>query len=195
MIIKDWKKDVFTIPNVLSVIRLLLIPVYMTIYLNAKEEAHYTIAGTIMAVSCLTDMIDGMIARRFNMISALGKFLDPLADKLTQFTVIICLVIDYPVLWAIVGLFVIKEMFQLIAGIITFRKGRMLKGALISGKISTAVLFVSLIYMVMFPVSQNVAGIITIIDGILLLIAFADYFRTYYQNTAMIEDLPKDPES
>lgn len=194
MIIKDWKKDVFTIPNVLSVIRLLLIPVYVTIYLGAKEDVHYTIAGAIMAVSCLTDMIDGMIARRFNMISALGKFLDPLADKLTQFTVILCLVLDYPVLWYIVGLFVIKELFQLFAGIITFRKGRMLKGALISGKVSTAVLFVSLISMVMFRVSENVAGIITIIDGILLLISFADYFRTYYQNTAMIEDLPQDAE-
>lgn len=195
MIIKDWKKDVFTIPNVLSFIRLLLIPVYVTIYLCATENVHYVVAGTIMAVSCLTDMIDGMIARRFNMVSAVGKFLDPLADKLTQFTVIICLLFSYPVLWCIVGLFVVKELFQLIAGIITFRKGRMLRGALISGKISTAVLFISLIYMVIFHPSAAVAGVITIIDGVLLLIAFADYFRTYYQNTSMIEDLPKDDET
>lgn len=194
MIIKDLKKDVFTIPNVLSFIRLLLIPVYVTIYLRATENVHYTIAGLIMAVSCLTDLIDGMIARRFNMTSALGKFLDPLADKLTQFSVIVCLLFSYHVLWYIVGLFVIKELFQLIAGIVTFRKGRMLKGALISGKISTAVLFISLIYLVIFHPSEYVAGVLTIIDGTLLLIAFADYFRTYYQNTSMIEDLPSDEE-
>ncbi len=190
MIIKDWKKDAFTIPNMLSVFRLLLIPVYVVIYLMATEPIHYTVAGTIMAVSCLTDMIDGMIARKFNMISTLGKFLDPLADKITQFTLILCLAIEHSVLWMIVGLFVVKELFQLIAGIITFRHGRMLKGALISGKVCTAVLFVSLISLVMFPqIPETVVGIITIVDGILLLIAFADYFRTYYKNTSMIGDL------
>lgn len=190
MIIKDWKKDAFTIPNILSVFRLLLIPVYVVLYLKATEPIHYIVAGTILAVSCLTDMIDGMIARKFNIISTLGKFLDPLADKITQFTLILCLALEHKVLWTIVALFVVKELFQLIAGIITFRHGRMLKGALISGKICTTVLFVSLISLVMFPnIPENFIGVITVVDGILLLIAFADYFRTYYKNTSMIADL------
>ena len=63
MIIKDWKKDVFTIPNMLSVVRLLLIPVYVVIYLNATKAADYYLAAGILAVSCLTDLIDGKIAR------------------------------------------------------------------------------------------------------------------------------------
>ena len=95
MIIKDWKKDLFTIPNWLSLFRLMLIPVYVVIYLNAAEPVDYAVAAAILAISCLTDAIDGKIARKYNMISTIGKFLDPLADKLTQFTLIVCLAVKY----------------------------------------------------------------------------------------------------
>ena len=132
---KNWKKELFTIPNLLSLFRLALIPVYVIIYLNARVEKDYFIAAAILAVSCLTDLIDGKIARHFNMISTVGKILDPLADKATQFTLIICLTVRYPILWYFVVLFVIKESFQLIAGCINFLRGVMLKGALITGKI------------------------------------------------------------
>ena len=193
MIIKDWKKDILTIPNLLSLFRLILIPVYVVIYLNATEPAHYYIAGGILAVSCLTDLIDGKIARHFNMISTLGKILDPLADKATQFTLILCLAIRYPVLWVIVGLFVLKEGFQLTAGLLTLRKGKMLTGALISGKICTTILFLSLIILVLVPeIKESTVGIIAIVDGIFMLIAFADYVRTYYKKTPMIQEL--DPQ-
>ena len=195
MIIKDWKKDFLTIPNMLSLFRLLLIPVYVIIYLKASEPAHYYIAGGILAVSCLTDMIDGKIARHFNMISTVGKILDPLADKITQFTLILCLSIRYQYLplLIVVGLFVLKESFQLIAGIVTFRKGKMLTGALITGKISTTVLFVSLILLVLMPdLNKTVICTIVIVDGIFLLISFADYIRTYCKKTAMIQKLDNE---
>ena len=145
MIVDNWRKDIFTIPNLLSLFRLILIPVYVVLYLNAKEAADYYVAGAILAVSCLTDLIDGKIARHFNMISTVGKILDPIADKATQFTLIICLTVRHPILRYLVGLFVVKETFQLVAGGINLRRGRMLKGALLSGKICTTVLFTSLI--------------------------------------------------
>ncbi len=85
MIIKDWKKELFTIPNALSLFRLVLIPIYIIIYLNARQPADYYVAGAILAVSCLTDLVDGKIARHFNMISNVGKILDPLADKAPSF--------------------------------------------------------------------------------------------------------------
>ena len=151
MVIKDWKKEIMTIPNMLSLFRLVLIPVYVVIYLNATEPVHYYIAGGILAVSCLTDLIDGQIARRFNMISTVGKVLDPFADKLTQFTLAVCLAVQYPIVWAMVILIFVKEIFQLIAGIVVFRRGRMLKGALIAGKVCTTGLFVSLVVMVLTP--------------------------------------------
>ena len=192
MIIKDWKKDILTIPNLLSLFRIILIPVYVVVYLNATEPAHYYIAGAILAVSCATDWVDGKIARHFNMISTVGKVLDPFADKATQFTLILCLAITYPVLWIITGLFVLKESFQLIAGLITFKNGKMLTGALFSGKLCTAVLFLSLIIMVLMPeLSYTAVVIITAVDGIFLLVAFAEYGYTYLKNTSMIQDLDR----
>ena len=180
MLIKNWKKDIFTVPNVLSLFRLALIPLYVSIYLTAKERMDYYIASIILAVSFLTDMIDGQIARRFNMISAFGKFLDPLADKLTQFTLMICLCIKHHVLIALVVLVFCKEVFQLIAAYIHFRKGQMLNGAQISGKICTTVLFISLIVLVMIPdISQKAVNWIAIVDAVFLLIAFADYIRLF----------------
>jgi len=194
MLGKDWKKEIFTIPNILSIIRLVLIPVYVVIYLDAEDAADFILAGAILAVSCLTDLIDGQIARHFNMISAVGKVLDPLADKLTQFSLIICLAIKHPILWYLVALFVVKESFQLIAGSILLRKGKMLKGALFSGKLSTTILFVSLIVMVLFPcLPENAYDIITIVDAVFLFIAFIDYIVAYRRKGDKFQDVqPKN---
>ena len=191
--IKDWKKEILTIPNLLSMFRLLLIPVYMTIYLNATQTRDYIAAAIILAVSCFTDLIDGKIARKFNMVSTVGKVLDPIADKVTQFTLIICLSIKYPVLLHLVLLFVIKESFQFFAGLVTFRKGRMLTGALITGKICTTILFISLTVMILMPdINDLVVNTITIVDSIFMVIAFADYIRAYLGHGNQIQDLNPD---
>lgn len=188
----NWKKEILTIPNLLSLFRLVLIPVYVVIYLNATLPVHYYIAGGILVVSTLTDMIDGKIARHFNMTSTIGQVLDPLADKATQFTLTLCLAITHPVLWIIAGLLVVKETFQFVAMCVFFRKGKMLSGALISGKICTTVLFISLIILVLMPnISSIAVTVIAVLDGIALLVAFADYVRTYTKQTSMIKDIPQ----
>lgn len=181
MFINDWKKDVFTIPNLLSLFRLILIPVYITIYLNATEPGQYFIAGGILAVSCLTDLIDGKIARHFHMISTLGKVLDPLADKLTQFSLIICLSVKYPILRFVMILFFIKETFQGVTGLVKLRQRQMLPGALMAGKICTTVLFVSLILLVLMPeLPERYVDLIAVIDTGFLLYAFVGYFLAYF---------------
>lgn len=187
---KDWKKEILTIPNMLSLFRLLLIPVYIIVYLKADSQSDLILAAAILAVSCLTDMIDGKIARHFNMISNVGKILDPLADKLTQFSLIICLISRYHTLLYLVPLFVIKEIFQLVAGGISMKKGKMLKGAQLTGKISTTVLFISLIVLVMLDnLSAAVVNTITTIDFLVLLIAFADYVLVYYKKDSKFQSL------
>lgn len=195
MFIKDWKKDVFTIPNILSVFRLALIPVYMVIYLNAQDPADYALAGMILAASCLTDMADGFIARKFNMISTLGKFLDPLADKATQFTLTLCLSIRYAVLRPVLALFVIKESFQLIASIFYYRRGKMLGGALIAGKVCTTVLFVSLIILVVFPqIGMETVRFIAVVDFAFLVYSFVCYILAFFgkRKESHLQDMEKD---
>lgn len=188
--IKDWKKEIFTIPNLLSLFRLVLIPVYVIIYLNADTKEDYILAAVILAVSCLTDLVDGKIARHFNMISNVGKVLDPIADKATQLALIVCLAVHYPLLLVVIGLFVLKEGFQLIAGLVTLRKGRMLDGALMSGKVCTTILFISLIVMVLIPDLPDIAvNVIVIVDSIFMVIAFVDYARVYFTNGAKIKDI------
>ena len=190
MLEKDWKKDLFTIPNLLSLFRLLLIPIYVILYLNSDKPEDYFIAAAILAVSCLTDLIDGKIARHFNMISNTGKILDPFADKVTQFTLIVCLTIKHPVLLALAGLFVIKETFQLIAGFLILRKGMILKGALFTGKVSTTVLFISLIILVLMPdIDPMAVNIIVGVDCLFLLISFIGYIRLYCTHSSMIQPL------
>lgn len=186
----DWKKEILTIPNLLTLFRLLLIPVYIMIYLNATEVSHYYIAAVILAVSCLTDMVDGQIARRFNMISNLGKLLDPIADKATQFALIICLATRYGAMIFLIILFVLKEGFQLVAMGLNLRKGKALDGALMSGKVCTTVLFVTLIFMVMLPgIPGHIGNLMICIDIVFMLIAFGDYVMAYYGKESKVGDL------
>ena len=193
MFIRSWKKDIFSIPNLLSLFRLLLIPVYATLYLNATQRYQYLLAGVILAVSCLTDMIDGKIARKYNMITTLGKILDPLADKLTQLPLPICLSLKYPVLYPVLGLFVMKELFQLVLGVVFLRKGKMLPGALMAGKVCTTILFVSLIALVLMPNIPPVAvKAIAVIDALFLIISFVSYAMAYFGKNVKVQDISSE---
>ena len=190
MIFRNWKKEILTIPNLLSLFRLVLIPVYATMYLNATEPYQYVLAGLVLAISCLTDLIDGKIARKFNMITNLGKVLDPLADKLTQLTLTVCLSMKYPVLYPVLALFVVKELFQLILGIVNLRKGKMLPGALMAGKVCTTVLFISLIALVLFPqMNSNAVTVISLVDTVFLAISFVNYIHAYFGKNVKVQDI------
>lgn len=190
MFMKHWKQELFTVPNLLSLFRLLLLPVYVRIYLTAADYFHYLLAGSIMAVSCITDLIDGKIARHFNQVTNLGKILDPLADKITQFTLTLCLSMKYPVLQPVLALFVVKELFQLGVGIAFLFKGRMLPGALMAGKVCTTILFVSLIGLVLFPdMPRNLVIAIAAVDGCFLVFSFVGYVLAYFGPEAKIQDL------
>ena len=86
------KKDIFSIPNILSFVRILLIPIFVWLYVTAGTSGEYYLAAAVVVASGITDFLDGQIARRCNMITEFGKFLDPLADKLLVCSALICLV-------------------------------------------------------------------------------------------------------
>ena len=189
---KNWKKDILNIPNLLSLFRLTLIPVYVYIYLNARENWEYCLAGGILALSCMTDMVDGRIARKFNMITPLGKLLDPVADKFTQLILVICLSLRYPMMRPVLILFLAKEFFQFFAALLNYRKGKALDGALMAGKICTTVLFTSFTALVFIPnMNLKIVECISLIDCICLIIAFIRYIFAFCGKNAQVHDIEK----
>ena len=193
MFIRSWKKELLTIPNILSMFRLLLIPVYMRMYLQASTKLDFYLAGTVLGISCLTDLADGKIARAFNMISNVGKLLDPLADKLTQFALILSLSFKYRILYPILFLFLLKEIFQFISLLIFAQTGKFLPGALISGKVCTTVLYSSLFLLVLIPdLNQKVVLILVTADALFLLYAFAEYANAYFGKNSKLTDLQNE---
>ena len=126
------------------------------------------------------------------MISTLGKFLDPLADKLTQITLTICLSLRYPVLLSVVILLFTKEVLQIIGSLLLLRRGGTFPSSMCAGKISTLILFVSLIFLVLFPhVSSASVAVIALVDCIFLIFAFITYLTTFFLITGKTQP-PQD---
>jgi cardiolipin synthase len=143
---------VWTIPNIMSMFRLLLVPFIIWAYVGL-DNTPLTIG--LLALSALTDVLDGQIARKFNMISDLGKALDPFADKVTQVCVILCLAIklaikENPLLWILLGICVFREISMGVLGYLTIRRTGNVPGARWYGKVSTVVLYASALALLIF---------------------------------------------
>lgn len=153
------KKELLSIPNIMGYFRILMIPVFCYLYLTAKTERDIWMAAAVVLISSLTDMLDGLVARKFNMITEFGKFLDPFADKLTHAALAICLAVRYPMMWNLIGLMVIKEGYMAVMGLILIKKGKKLDGAMWFGKICTAILFLGMLALFLtVEVPQNAAN-------------------------------------
>lgn len=133
-----YEKKIITIPNVLSFFRLCLIPVIVWFY---SIEHHYIRAGYILILSGVTDMADGFIARHFHMISNLGKILDPIADKLTQGVMLMCLVLRFPLMIVPFILLIGKEIYMSVSGILVIQRTGVVCGAEWHGKAATCFLY------------------------------------------------------
>ena len=189
---KDLFKGCWTIPNLLSFIRILLIPVFAYLYYNDMKVE----AVAVLAASGLSDMFDGKIARRFNQISALGKILDPIADKLTQITIAVMLLLDFKDAenkminafgWVFL-VFLIKEAVMLIGGLVMLLLNIRPGAAEIYGKLATTVFYVGMTLIIAigpevaalnellgFQMPALLTGIIVVISAIMTLVAFASY--------------------
>lgn len=164
------KKDIFTIPNMICYLRILLIPVFCWLYITADTPADYLWATGVVLFSSFTDLWDGMIARKLGQVTELGKVLDPVADKLTHGAMAICLITRYPLMWALVALMVVKEGYMAAMGIRFLRKGKMLDGAMWFGKVCTAVLFTGFVIL-FFIYEMPLAAANTIIGALMAVMA------------------------
>ena len=167
------KKQIVSIPNLMGYFRILLIPVIVWRYLTADSIGDYRIAAVIIGISGITDFLDGFVARKFHMVTKLGKAVDPIADKLTQGAIVLSLSFRFPLMTVLAVLFVIKEGFMGIMGILMLRKGRMLNGAMWFGKVCTAVLYLVMFLLILIPnIPMTGANILIGISGALMLLSF-----------------------
>ena len=154
MKLKGLFKGCLTIPNLLSMVRILLIPIFIVLFVKGYRFS----ALVVLALSGLTDLFDGKIARRYNQISALGKLLDPIADKLTQLSIAIILFWQFNTsgvnslkLFSYVFLaFLGKELIMLLAGAIMLACGLRPCAAEVFGKVATFAFYMVMIVVVCF---------------------------------------------
>ena len=145
---KKMGSDFFNIPNMISIFRILLIPVIVYLYCFLHNDF-----WTLMVIifSTLTDIADGIIARKCNMITDFGKFIDPVADKLTQITVFICLVTRFNLMLLPLIILVVKEVGSLLLRWVLFNKTGIVEGAHWHGKLSTGVVILIIVLHLVFP--------------------------------------------
>ena len=134
-----------------------------------------------LAVNIMTDFFDGIVARKFNQITELGKFIDPLADKLTQAAVVVTLAFTYPLLWPVFVIEFIKENTMLFGGGYIYKKrGRKLDGAKWYGKVGTAITDFGLFFLLAFPrMSKAWANGLIIFIGVCMIITLAGYLGEF----------------
>lgn len=144
--VKDLFENWNTIPNWLCFLRIALIPVFTTLFIKGS----YIPAFIIMIVAALTDLFDGKIARKFNMVSNLGKILDPIADKLSQIAIVIILIVKFwdGYLKYILFLFIVKELLMVLGGALLMAKGMRPVAAEMWGKVATTVFYIFMIVII-----------------------------------------------
>lgn len=179
------------LPNLLTVIRILLIPFFIFIFFSTLDN-NLIYSTLIFIIAGLTDVLDGFIARKYNLITKLGQVMDPLADKLMQLTVLICLTIEgYISIWIII-FYGIKELTMILGGIILYsRKDKVVIPANFYGKFATFLFYVAVLSL-SFPFAYSRALFVVAITC--SLVAFLQYLyiginkmKKINKNSEMIE--------
>ena len=173
---RQIRAEAFSIPNILSYFRMLLIPLFIVLYV----QEDFTEALITLAASGLSDILDGRIARKYDMVTDLGKVLDPVADKLTQCAMMLCVAMRYPAMWWLLGLHVVKETVMLIMGWYVLKRTDTVNSAIWAGKLCTGVIYAVMMLHVILPhLPQPVSVGCTIVCAGLIVLSLIVYTARY----------------
>lgn len=167
----------FGIPNWLSVLRLILIPVFILVFFSPQPHAGLW-SAIILGISGLTDVLDGIIARHFHMTTELGKILDPFADKLTQAAVCVCLVLGQVAPWWLFVIF-IAEFLMIVAGARMLHAGKTLSSAKWFGKLGTVVFYIVMVSIIVFRPASSITDILIAVSLLFMLFSFIMYIPVF----------------
>lgn len=167
------------VPNILSIIRLCMVPLYVIVYFSGMEHAHLW-AVVVYALASITDGLDGYLARKNNCITNLGKVLDPLGDKMLTSAVLICLLIDKIIPGWLVLIVLAKEALMGIGGLVIHRRAKVeIPPSNYIGKTATVLFFVTCAILMLFDVDRVVAASLVGLAVAVSLAAFVSYLRRF----------------
>jgi len=174
---RQIQSKIVTVPNLLSLFRLLLIPLAVWLYISKKA---YGWTAAVLTLSAATDVVDGFIARRFGMVSDFGKMLDPVADKLTQIAMLFCLVIRFPKMLLPLCVLAVKELLSGIVGLLVIRKTGLVHSARWHGKAATVTLYWMMLPHLLWPsIPAAVSAVLIYGSTATMLLSAALYAKQY----------------
>lgn len=180
------------VPNIISIFRIFLIPFFVYFYFNVSDDLFW-ISSLILLISGFTDMLDGIIARRYNMITTLGKILDPLADKLTQAALTVCLAIKYNELIVLFIVFLIKEILIICGGCSLIKGGVPIIPAKWFGKVSTFVFYAFTFVLILFRNAPKIiVNIYQVVIILFILFSLLMYIFEYFNIKKLKLDSSKE---
>lgn len=160
----------FNIPNILTMFRLVLVPVVVLLLVNRKPLLGFI----FFLVACLTDVLDGYIARHYHLITKLGTWLDPLADKLMSVAVIVTFTAVGILPVFVIVIVAAKELAMLIGGFILLRRDIVIPSNKY-GKIATLLLNISIVFSFFHMYVAPYHLYIIYVALVLVIIAFIQY--------------------
>ena len=167
-------------PNMLSIFRLCLVPVFVGVYFSGLDNSAL-LAALVYAVAIATDYLDGRIARKYNLITNLGRVLDPLGDKMLTFAVLACLTIDNIIPYWVLIIFAIKEILMGIGGLLIHNVAKMeIPSSNIIGKTATTLFFIVCVILMVFDgIPRTVTLPMICVCLVVSMAAFVSYFINY----------------
>jgi len=163
------------LPNILSLFRIVLVPVFLICFFAGGPEWRM-ISAFVFILAVFTDFLDGRIARRYNQITMLGRFLDPLADKMMLYSVLISLTLAEIIPTGAAAVFFGVQVLQLLGGVVLFRFIKDVPPSNLVGKLTAVVFYCSLAVFLLFPdISIGTKNLPLSVAIVLMLLAFATY--------------------
>lgn len=167
------------VPNILTIIRFIFIP-FFAYYLYQGPE-YYTIALVFFILGGITDVLDGYIARKYNIVTSFGKLADPVADKLMQITALVLLTLQNRIPIVVLVVVAAKEALMGLGSILLYKKARHVVSANWYGKVATVVFYFSIILVIFLDLKMPYSGILMGVAILPTLYAFVMYVLTYKQ--------------
>lgn len=171
------RQQVMTVPNAMSALRIVLIPFFIWAYV----EERYTLSFGLVVASAVSDMLDGFVARKLNMISDFGKFIDPVADKLTQAALVVCLMTKHPHIFILFIILAVKELATLALSAVVFSRHDSVNSAKWYGKMCTVVFEGTMMLLILCPeAEEKTVHMAMVLCGAVMIFAFVMYVNFYH---------------